>query len=134
VGAALAYGRVGPTEISEDKLKDERILVFAKKVHLFLDHDIQRSFPSSTLARVELILIDGTRFTVAPVPTRGDYQNPFTEEELEDKFRRYTEKLLKDGDINETISLIKDIEQAENVSKVTERLNDAVNNNLAKIR
>lgn len=134
VGAALVYGQVGPTEISEDKLWDERILAFAKKVHLYLDHDIQRSFPSSTLARVELILVDGTRFTVAPVPTRGDYQNPFTEEELEDKFRRYGKKLLKGGDINEIISLIKNIEQAENISKITERLNDAINNNLAKIR
>ncbi len=63
-----------------------------------------------------------------PFPTRGDYKNPFPEEEMDEKFRRYARMLLNDEDISEVISLGKKIEEIQNINTVIERLNSAISN------
>jgi 2-methylcitrate dehydratase PrpD len=130
VGAALAYGQVGPTEICEEKLRDNNILALARKVHLYLDSDIQKHFPSHTLARVELKLADGSTLTVDPFPLKGDYQNPFTQEELEDKFRQFSGSLLKDEQITEIISSCNKLKEIDDISNLVEQLGCAINNSL----
>jgi len=130
VGAALAYGRVGPTEISKERLNDDRIITVAKKVHLYNEPDTDNHFPKQTMARVEVKLKDGRSLTMDPIPLRGDYQNPFTEEEMDEKFRCYASTLLVDEDIRGLISLGKKVEEIENTSRLTEKLNGAIINRL----
>jgi 2-methylcitrate dehydratase PrpD len=130
VGAALAYGQVGPTEICEEKLQDSKILALANKVQLYLDADIQKQFPAHTLARVEVKLTDGSTLTVDPFPLKGDYQNPFTQEELEDKFRRFSASRLKDTHINEIISFCDKADQIDDISSIMEHIGSAINNSL----
>jgi len=130
VGAALAYGQVGPTEICEEKLQDNKILTLANKVELYLDADIQKQFPAHTLARVEVKLTDGSTLTVDPFPLKGDYQNPFTQEELEDKFRRFSASRLKDAQINEIISFCNKANEIDDISSLAEQVGSALNNSL----
>lgn len=132
VGAALAYGQVGPTEICEEKLQDNKILALAKRVHLHLDADIQKQFPARTLARIELKLTDGSTLTVDPFPLKGDYQNPFTQEELEDKFRRFSASLLEAERINEIILFCNKSNKIDDISSLVEHLGCAINNSLHK--
>lgn len=132
VGAALAYGQVSPTEICEEKLQDSKILALANKVQLHLDAGIQKQFPAHTLARVEVRLTDGTTLTVDPSPLKGDYQNPFTQEEIEDKFRRFSASRLKNAHINEIISFCHNAEQIDDISKIVEHVGSAINNSLYK--
>lgn len=132
VGAALTYGQVGPTEICEEKLRDDRILALASKVHLYLDPEAQKRFPSFILARVEVNFIDGAKLALDSVPIRGDHQNPFTEQELDEKFRRFARILLKDEDIDKTISLVKNVERIENTRSLVEEVSSAINNSNRK--
>jgi 2-methylcitrate dehydratase PrpD len=130
VGAALAYGQVGPTEICEERLQDSKILALANKVQLYLDADIQKQFPTHTLARVEVELTDGSTLTVNAFPLKGDYQNPLTQEELEDKFRRFSASRLKDTHINEIISFCNKADQIDDISSIVEHIGSAINNSL----
>lgn len=132
VGAALAYDRVSPREICEEKLKDNKILALANKVHLYLDADIQKQFPGQTLARVELKLTDGSTLTADPFPLKGDYQNPFTQEELEDKFRRFAASRLELEHLNEIILLCHKSDNIDDISSLVTRVECAVNNSLHK--
>ncbi|MGD8760873.1 MAG: MmgE/PrpD family protein [Desulfobacteraceae bacterium] len=130
VGAALAYGQVGPTEICEQKLQDNKILTLANKVELHLDADIQKQFPTHTLARVEVELTDGSSITMDPFPLKGDHRNPLTQEELEDKFRRFSASRLKDVQLNEIISLCHKVDQLDDISSLTEHVGSAINESL----
>ena len=132
VGAALAYGQVGPAEMCEEKLRDERILAFARKVHLYLDSDIQKRFPSLTLARVEVTLTDGSRLAADPAPMQGDYQNPFTDEEMDERFQRYARTLIDEEDISDIISLEKRVEEIENIKVLIEMVNFAMRRSIRR--
>ena len=132
VGAALAYGQVGPTEICEEKLQDNKVLTLANKVELHLDADIQKQFPAHTLARVEVELTDGSTITMDPFPLKGDYQNPLTQQELEDKFRRFCASRLKDVQLNEIVSLCNKADQIDDISSLADYVGSAINNSLHK--
>jgi hypothetical protein len=77
-------------------------------------------------------LTDGSTLTVDPSPLKGDYQNPFTQEEIEDKFRRFSASRLKNAHINEIISLCHNAEQIDDISKIVEHVGSAINNSLYK--
>jgi 2-methylcitrate dehydratase PrpD len=126
VGTALAYGQVGPTEINEDRLHDDRILALADKVHLHLDPDIQKRFPVSTLARVRIRLIDGRELVLDSIGTRGDHQTPFSEAELDQKTRRYARVLLNEEEIDELISLCKAVDDIEDIAELVGATSSAI--------
>lgn len=130
VGAALAYGQVGPTEICEEKLMDNKILDIAGKVHMHLDPGIQKNFPAHTSARVELTFVDGSTLAVDPTPLKGDYQNPFTREEMEDKFRQFSSSLLKDEQASEIISFCNNVTGIDDISSRVKNIGCAINNSL----
>ncbi len=133
VGAALVYGQVSPNEISEARLNDERIITSAKKVHLYLDPEIENHFPQQTRAKVEVELKDGTLLKIDSIPIRGDYQYPFTKKEIENKFWSYTRNYLSDENIERLISYCDKIDGVEDITTLITEIQRAINNSsLAK--
>ena len=133
MGAALVYGQVSPTEISEARLNDERIITSAKKVHLYLDPEIENHFPQQTRAKVEVELKDGTLLKIDSIPIRGDYQYPLTKKEIENKFWSYTRNYLHDENIERLISHCDKIDGLEDITTLITEIQHAINNSsLAK--
>jgi 2-methylcitrate dehydratase PrpD len=118
-GSIMVYGRVGPSEMDEKRLHDPLILAVADRVVLEIDPHLNTCYPAQTMARVEITTTSGEKIEITPQDrTRGDFQNPFTQEEMEDKFRLFAghrlaepavEKLLETALAVETLGDARDL-------------------------
>ncbi|MEM9332102.1 MAG: MmgE/PrpD family protein [Pseudomonadota bacterium] len=86
VGAALVFGKVGPNEVSGDALTDERVLRLAENTVLKEFQPYNDAFPAERFAHVEITLKDGNTFESECHPARGDYENPLSDSEIEEKY------------------------------------------------
>jgi len=77
----------------------------ARRVHLSVDHEIDRRFPAETLARVTIVSRTGERFVSSLTTPRGDVGRPMQWTDLRDKFltitatrmSEYRQLILLDG-------------------------------------
>jgi 2-methylcitrate dehydratase PrpD len=119
IGAALAYGKVGPDQISEQSLGDKAILDQANKVELVVHPEMEAAKQSGgyNQAIVKIKTKDGKTYKTRIENTRGNPKNPFTNDELIDKFKSLTVRLLgKQG----TDAVIKCVDNLENLSDIKE--------------
>jgi 2-methylcitrate dehydratase PrpD len=110
IGSKLIKGEVSPKEMTAESLSDRRILEIAEKVTIEEDPELTALFPEKCLARVVLYLKDGTLIKSDTLSARGDPDNPYSEEELGQKFLRLTQS-LPNGRGEEMYDLIMNIER-----------------------
>lgn len=65
-------------------------------------------------------LKNGKEYSYKVTEPKGDPKNPMTDEELLAKFRDCTKPTLKASDIEKVIKLILDLEELEDITKLTE--------------
>ncbi|MFA1676599.1 MmgE/PrpD family protein [Rhizobium mongolense] len=94
IAIAAIDGIAALAPIGEAQLARPDLCDFARKVHLLVDHDIDRRFPTETLAYLSLHTSDGTTVTSDVTAPRGDKARPMDWDELVDKFRGATRKNL----------------------------------------
>jgi len=112
VGCQLIKGQVHPEDMTEESLSDRRFLEIAAKVTIEEDPELTALFPEKCLARVVLHLNDGTQIKSETLSARGDPDNPYSEEELGQKFLRLT-RSLPDRRGEEMLKLIMNIEHED---------------------
>ena len=121
IGAMLVDGKVGPEQINEKRLSDKAILDQAKKVKLELDptHDALRegSGPGAIRAIVKIKTKDGTYETHID-NAKGSTENPFTADELRDKFRSLSTRLLGKRRTEEVIKCVDNLENLSNIGEL----------------
>ncbi len=86
VAVALANGKAGIDEYTETQIADPRIKGLTAKVSVFPDNGFTALFPAKTGARVEMLLVDGTRQCAEVDMPKGEPDNPLTDEEVNAKF------------------------------------------------
>ncbi len=87
VAAALAYGQLGPTELSGPALNDPLVLSLVDRVELVEEPTFSARFPARRLTRVEIETTDGAIFDSGEVQARWEAANPPTDTQLREKFR-----------------------------------------------
>ncbi len=85
VGCAIVDGKLGLAQVHQDRLKDKTILSLGRKVKTRVADDIQKRFPAECLSRVNLHLKNGTILKSSTHQARGDYNNPLSAEDFENK-------------------------------------------------
>jgi 2-methylcitrate dehydratase PrpD len=109
IGSKLINGEVSPKEMTAESLSDRRVLEIAEKVTIAEDPELTALFPEKCLARVVLHLKDGTSVKSETLSAKGDPDNPYSREEMRDKFFRLTQS-LPDGRNKKMFDLIMNIE------------------------
>ncbi|NOX29319.1 MAG: MmgE/PrpD family protein, partial [Actinobacteria bacterium] len=94
VGAAIAKGRVGPSEVGSAALSDPEIVRLAGLVSLVEDDAHNAAFPANRFARVTLSLRDGRRLESADTEPRGDPEDHLDDAEIRAKFLAYASPIL----------------------------------------
>jgi len=87
------YG-VGPRQLLEDNLRDERVLALAERIRLISDSELTARFPGRFLARVTVKTSDGRYFKSGETTFRGEEEFPFSEDELRAKYRWLASDIL----------------------------------------
>jgi 2-methylcitrate dehydratase PrpD len=85
---------LGPAQLLEDHLTDERVLQLAERINLVEAADLTARFPKKFLARATITTRDGRTFRGADTTFRGELDFPLTEADLRAKYRWLAEGLL----------------------------------------
>jgi 2-methylcitrate dehydratase len=110
VSRAAADGYIAMDQFQEGKIKDPRILEFMKRVTLESIPDFTEKYPGTLAAQVEIKTKDGRRFQDESVYPKGHPQNPMTEEEIQEKFRRLSLNTLDRVQTEKIIERVYDLE------------------------
>lgn len=93
LAAGLVKGRLGPAEVTRG-LDDPEIAGLADRVDLIEDDRYNATFPEKRESAVSFVMRDGRRLESGTREAPGDPEAPFSEAELDAKFRAYAEPLL----------------------------------------
>jgi 2-methylcitrate dehydratase PrpD len=113
--AIAARGQAGYTSFNEDALHDPAIAALRHRVHVAEDPELSKLVPRLKPARVTVTLRDGRQATRACESARGDFQQPYTRDELRAKFRELAGLVLTERGVAGTEALMGRFEHAERV-------------------
>lgn len=96
IASFLVNGKVGVEEMGDESLTNSQVLATAQKVSLVEDQAITDEFPLKCLARVSVRLKNGKIIEGETLSAQGDPDNPYSKEELEEKFRYLTRNVTEE--------------------------------------
>jgi 2-methylcitrate dehydratase PrpD len=87
-------GNAGFSALDDSSLQDPAVATLRRRVHISEDPAMSAAAPRLRPARVTVTLTDGRQSTQSRDSHRGDFQQPFAEEEIRAKFRELAEIVL----------------------------------------
>ena len=96
VAAALVHQRLGPAELSGEKLDHPLVYELTERIELVEDPAYSKRFPADRLARVEIETVDGVFFDSGEVEATWGAEDPPADEALREKFRWLARTTLSD--------------------------------------
>lgn len=93
-GVALKYGDVDHRYFDEPYLRDEELLAFVARVKCSPSEEAARRESEMMLCELDLVLRSGERRSIRVEYHRGDWRNPMTDGEMEQKFRSLAGDIL----------------------------------------
>ena len=120
----MLEGNAFVDQFNEEKIRDQRILEYAKKVEVYPDEEIE-NLPRNLryTVKVQIELNDGRVFNLRTEYPKGHPLNPFTEEELLWKFDSLAGKVFDCADRRKKIvDAVMHLEDLDNVKVLTNLL------------
>jgi 2-methylcitrate dehydratase PrpD len=118
----VVKGSAGYAALDDASLQDPSISGLRHRVHMTEDPAMSAVAPRLRPARVTMTLTDGRQTTRACESHRGDFQQPFAESELRDKFRELAGTVLTLEGVSDVEHAIDRCERWESVGELTELL------------
>lgn len=123
IGAALVDGKVAPEQINERRLGDKAILNQADKVKLEVNPTIDASSLGKLGAIVKIEAKGGRTYVTHVDNPKGNIENPFGDDELREKFRSLSTRVLGEEKTEEVIRCVDDLENLSNIRELTKLVN-----------
>ena len=121
--AAVALrGNAGYGSFTEAVVHDPAIVALRQRVHLVEDPAMTAVAPRLKPARVTVILKDGRQSTHTCESARGDFQRPYQESEIRDKFRELAALVLTPDGVTGIEQTVNSCEQWTSVRELTDQL------------
>ncbi|NLO58581.1 MAG: MmgE/PrpD family protein, partial [Synergistaceae bacterium] len=120
----LLEGNAFIDQFTEEKIRDPRILEFAKKVEVVHDEEIEK-LPRHLryTVKVDVHLNDGRVFNLQETFPKGHPKNPFSSDELLWKFRTLSGKAIEDENrVDRIIDAVLHMEELASFNELTELL------------
>ena len=119
--AAAAYdGDFWFEQLEKDHYTNPELLAFAReKVKIIADPELEKMVPKVWPGAIELITKDGRKFTHRVDVHKGEHDNPLSDEELQDKFRRMAISLsaAKQDAVIEQVNDLENLKSLENLNE-----------------
>ena len=117
-GAAVAilYGKASVDEYTQENVDSPKIKELMNKVSCVQDPELERVFPKQWPATVEIVTKDGRRFSTRIDYPKGDPENPFSWEELIDKYNDLSSLVYSQGRRNEILRRLKALEDEKKMA------------------
>jgi 2-methylcitrate dehydratase PrpD len=118
----VVRGNAGYAELDDSALDDPVIAALRHRVHVSEDPAMSAVAPRLRPARVHVTLTDGRQATHACESHRGDFRQPFAEEELRVKFRQLAGVVLTPEGVERVEAAVDRGEEWPSVGELTELL------------
>jgi len=112
-------GNAGYFALDDSALADPQIAALRHKVHIVEDPAMSAVAPKLRPARVTVTLADGRSATCARDSHRGDFNDPFSRDEMRGKFRELAGVVLNENGAAAVEAAIDRIDGWANVSELT---------------
>ncbi|MDH4207904.1 MAG: MmgE/PrpD family protein, partial [Anaerolineae bacterium] len=89
-----------------------------KKVDWEVDEEFERRYPEHYSCAVTVTMDDGTEYTSVVDDPKGDYRNPVTQQQLEDKFRGLAGMVLDAERVERIIGLVTNLHEVADVGEL----------------
>lgn len=122
ISTAIIEKEVGPNQITEERLRDEKVLKLAAKVRLFADSEVEELQPGTLSARVTVHIKDGSKYETFIRHPKGDPENPLTEGELIAKFKSLAGRIISPEKTQDLFHYIGRLEEVKNIGKLMAQL------------
>ncbi len=123
VATALKFGKVGLEAFTEKRLNDGELRELMARIELTPDDTLDGEYPQKWGAIVEVSTKDGRILSKKVEYPKGDPQNPFSQEEVSEKFLSLTRGILP---MEKSSSMLSRILRLEEVERVDHLLQPAV--------
>ncbi len=119
VGAAVTDGEVGPDQIMEERLSDPDITAIADRVEVLHSPELDKDFPKMAPCEVEIETTSGKFYRAKVTRPKGDPQNPLSDREFTDKFKRLATKSIRLENSKRVMEGVQRLEKLSNLTELT---------------
>jgi len=121
--AAIALrGNAGYGSFTEEFVADPAVIELRRRITLSHDPALDANFPRIKPARVTVTLKDGRQTTRSCDSPRGDFQRPYEESEIREKFRELAGLVLTEEGVAEVENAVQDAENWKDFKVLTDLL------------
>jgi len=124
ISVAAIFGNAFPEQFTDEKLKDERVQKFMKKVKVEHSPDLDKDYPQKRGTVVDIITKDNQVYSNKLDFAIGEPECPLSATELQGKFRHLASKVLGDKKTEMIIEFVDRLEAAETISNLFEWLEE----------
>jgi 2-methylcitrate dehydratase PrpD len=118
--AAMAVrGGAGYHALDDSALDDPAILALRRRVHVTEDPAMTAMAPRLRPVRVTVTLTDGRHNTHSRESHRGDFQQPFAEAEIREKFRELASVVLRPEGVSSVENAVDRCEEWQSIAELT---------------
>jgi 2-methylcitrate dehydratase PrpD len=120
--ALVLRGHAGYHAFTDDVVRDPAIAAFRQRVTVREDPDLSASVPRLKPARVTVTFTGGRQVTRMRESARGDYQDPYREDEIRAKFRELAGVVLSPEGVVRTEQIVDRVDDLPRLGSLVETL------------
>lgn len=123
-GAAVAmlYGKAALNEYTLENVQAKRVISLMEKISCVKDKDLDAEFPKKWPAWAKILTTKGQTFSAAVEYPKGDPENPFTWDELIEKFNGLTAPLFSPEKQIQVVDSVRSLNQKSNLNELVNKL------------
>ena len=120
---ALIDGKIDVDTFTDGNIYRPDVRQLMDKIEWVVDEEFERRYPEHYSCAVTVTMQDGTEYTSEVENPKGDWRNPVTQKELEEKFINLAAREIEDEErIGRIVSFVTGIHEEDDVSKLFELL------------
>ncbi len=119
ISTYLVHGHAGVESFKTDAVNDPEVRTLAKKVEVSEDPALTSMMPDKRPSRVRIILSSGEELEAEAFVNKGDFEDPYTPKDLEDKFYELAGPVWGEKVAQEMHARIKAFDEMEDVNEMT---------------
>jgi 2-methylcitrate dehydratase PrpD len=120
--ALVLRGHAGYHAFTEDVVRDPAIAAFRRRVTVREDPELSAAVPRLKPARVTVTFTDGRQVARLRESARGDYQDPYRDDEIRAKFRELAGVVISPGSVAQVEELVDRLDQLPRLGTLVETL------------
>ncbi len=122
IATTVIHGNSGVQTFLPEKVDQPQIKQLAARVDVEEKTEFTQMMPSRRPSRVTVKLKNGATFTETVFISRGDIEDPYSDQELESKFLDLTTPVYGTGRAKEILERTKEVEKFDNINAYTQGL------------